>query len=267
MAVDAPPGRGGVVSTRDIYAFDPLPDTLVDNRDLVLGLQGNLWTEHIRTEERVAYMTWPRAAAIAELGWSTPANRDWGTFEMRLKVHQTRLRNLGIHTGEYVATAVNVDSNRREDRELELCSNVIVLALEDDAPLQGERESFLVAINNPCWIWRNADLTSVQSFSAAVGQLPFNFEIGDDINHVVVEKPETADGELNVRLGSCDGPLIGKLPLAPAVDNPAVTVLHGSKLLMDDKIPVHSDLCFSFTRPGIEPMWVIDWVQVNRSDG
>jgi len=33
----------------------------------VLGLQANLWTEHVRTEERAAYMTWPRAAALAEV--------------------------------------------------------------------------------------------------------------------------------------------------------------------------------------------------------
>ena len=54
-AADEPPGRGGVIATRDIYAFDPLPESLGDNRKFVLGLQGNVWTEHIRTEARVSY--------------------------------------------------------------------------------------------------------------------------------------------------------------------------------------------------------------------
>jgi hexosaminidase len=50
------------------------------------------------------------------------------------------------------------------------------LAIEDDAPLEGERESYLFDIMNPCWIWRDADLTSLNTISAAVGQLPFNLK-------------------------------------------------------------------------------------------
>ena len=63
-----------------------------------------------------------------------------------------------------------------------MCGNAIVLALEDDAPLHDERESFLVDIKNPCWIWKDASLGSLQAITAAVGQLPFNFEIGESIH-------------------------------------------------------------------------------------
>jgi len=265
LAVDAPPGRGGVTSTRDIYEFNPLPNTLGDKKGLVLGLQGNLWTEHIRTPDRVEYMTWPRASAIAELGWSAPERRDWEVFATSLSTNLSRLKALGINVGGDHIAADPQSPFRREDRELELCSNAIALALEDDAPLQGERESYLFDIMNPCWIWRDADLKSVQSISAAVGQLPFNFEIGDDINGVVVEKPESADGELNVRLGKCDGPVIASLPLTPAVGNQAVTVLAGAPLMMSDALPERADLCFSFTRLAIDPMWAIDWVQLDQA--
>lgn len=37
------------------------------NMPHVMGLQGNLWTEHIRTEERLFYMAFPRAEVLAEL--------------------------------------------------------------------------------------------------------------------------------------------------------------------------------------------------------
>jgi len=264
MLADAPPGRGGVITTRDIYEFDPLPDTLGDNKHLVLGLQANVWTEHIRTEERVAYMTWPRAAAIAELGWSTAEQHQWDSFERRLPLSVARLEAMGVTVGSEQIT-IGADPNRREDRELELCSNGIVLALEDDAPLQGERESFLVDISNPCWIWRDADLASVHSFTAAVGQLPFNFEIGDDIKGVVVNTPSTTHGELNIRLGQCDGPVIASLPLAPAIESQAVTVLPSTPPAAGNKLPARGDLCFSFSRNAIEPIWVIDWVQLNRT--
>lgn len=264
-AADAPPGRGGVITVRDIYAYNPLPASLGDKRRLVLGLQGNLWTEHVRTEEQVAYMTYPRATAIAELGWSAAAQRQWDAFEKRLQVHMSRLKNLGIAVGDHNTKPVAFNTSRREDRELELCSNAIVLALEDDAPLQGERESFLLDIMNPCWIWRDAELVSARSVSAAVGQLPFNFEIGDEIKEVVVNPANTPHGELNVRLGQCDGPVIATLPLAPAVENQAVTELPRAALLPVDGLPARSDLCFSFSRHGIDPMWVIDWVQLNRA--
>jgi hexosaminidase len=271
-AADAPPGRGGVITVRDIYEFNPLPDSLVDHHELVLGLQGNLWTEHIRTEKRVAYMTWPRAAAIAELGWSAASRRGWDGFAERMPSLMQRLKSLGVPAandrqalyGRGSDKLTPPPGDRREDRELELCGNAIVLALEDDAPLQGERESFLVDINNPCWIWKDANLQGLESINAAVGQLPFNFEIGKSIEGVVVETPNSEHGELRVRLGSCDGPIIAEASLAPAVSNPAVTRLPGAPVHLPDEAGLAADLCFSFTREGVEPMWVIDWIELAR---
>ena len=37
------------------------------NLTLVLGIQGNLWTEHVRTTAYADRMFWPRGAALAEL--------------------------------------------------------------------------------------------------------------------------------------------------------------------------------------------------------
>jgi hexosaminidase len=271
-ASNAPPGRGGVITMRDLYEFDPLPESLGENRDLVLGLQGNLWTEHVRTEQRVAYMTWPRAAAIAELGWSADSRRGWDGFASRLPVHMQRLQGLGIPAardrqalyGKGSEVPAPPPGNRREDRELELCGNAIVLALEDDAPLKGERESFLVDIQNPCWIWKDASLESLLAISASVGQLPFNFEIGKAIDNVVIEPPHSEHGELRVRLGACDGPVIAEAPLAPAAGNPETTPLPAAAVSFPDDPGETADLCFSFTRGGVEPIWVIDWVELVR---
>ena len=268
-AADGPPGRGGIITARDIYEFDLLPDTLRDDREFLLGVQGNLWTEHVRTEERVTYMSYPRAVAIAELGWSSQQSRSWDSFAARLETHGQRLGTLGIDipltlldsAGDHGRSA---GDGRIEDRELDLCGDSIVLALEDDAPLKGERESFLVDIMNPCWILREADLSEVPSIKAAVGQLPFNFEIGEMIDEVVVEQPDTREGELRVRLGDCDGPIVATLPLAPAVGRNAVTELPGERLVVPEDAGDTGDLCFSFTRHDVEPIWVIDWVQVVR---
>lgn len=273
-AADAPPGRGGVITEQDIYSFDPLPDPLSDRQHFVLGLQANVWTEHIRTEERVAYMTWPRAAAVAELAWSRHEVRDWQDFSERLSLHLPRLRQLGIavtdedlaSSGAMVAAMPGVV--HLEDRELDLCSNAIVLALEDDAPLDGERNSYLLDIMDPCWIARDVELRVGLMVRASVGQLPFNFEIGDAIQQVVLSPPATPWGELNVRLGACDGPLLAALSLEPAHASEAATALPPVELnYPDGEVPATSTLCFRFSRAHIEPMWALDWIEFGSGFG
>jgi hexosaminidase len=262
-APGTPPGRGGIVTTEDIYEFDITPDSLKENRDFLLGLQANVWTEHIRTEDRVVYMSFPRILAIAELGWSAPRNRSWASFAERLERHGGRLDALGIRSRGPAAREPHVPRTARlTSRELELCSNAIVLALEDDAPLEGHRESFLVDIMNPCWILEDVDLSVAESVAASVGQLPFNFEIGDMIDDVVVESPDSGDGELRVRLGSCNGPVVASLPLVPAFGKHGVTELPAARLELPEGASDSRDLCFSFTRHGVEPMWVVNWVEV-----
>ncbi|HEV7714679.1 MAG TPA: beta-N-acetylhexosaminidase, partial [Steroidobacteraceae bacterium] len=58
-----PPGRLRVISLEDVYRFEPRDPTLTAaERAHLLGVQANLWTEHIRTEDRLEWMALPRAA-------------------------------------------------------------------------------------------------------------------------------------------------------------------------------------------------------------
>jgi hexosaminidase len=93
--------------------------------------------------------------------------------------------------------------------------------------------------------------------SADVGDLPFNFALGDD-PLPVLRKPRTADGELEVRLDRCDGPLLASLPLRPAVSNTAITRL---KANLPPTAGMH-DLCFTFARLSLDPLWALDAVQL-----
>jgi hexosaminidase len=256
-----PPGRGQVETLADVYHFDPLPGPLSGEQQRVLGLQANLWTEHVRTEERAAYMTWPRAAAVAEVGWSPAARLDWPDFLQRLPAEFARLRLLGIHYSDDVFAPPRTvgPSERHMSQDLKTCTEKLVLSLEDDAPIEGERAVFLIDIMNPCWILPGVDLSHAATLTAAVGQVPFNFQIGKDIEAIRLKPPRTAAGELEVRLDTCEGEPIAVLPLAPAADNDAVTVLPA--------VPLSSsrgphDLCFTFTQRTLDPMWGIDWVQL-----
>src|SRR5262249_36512477 len=154
------------------------PSLAPDQRHHILGVQANIWTEHIRTEQRVEYMTFPRAAAVAEVGWSAAGTLNWNDFRARLADQMKRYRSLGMHPfdAQDVAAAAAAAAQtplKRSSFQLNTCAKDILLALEDDAPLSGERATFFLDIMNPCWIFPAADLSRVTGVQAAVGQLPF----------------------------------------------------------------------------------------------
>ncbi|HUL47737.1 MAG TPA: family 20 glycosylhydrolase, partial [Steroidobacteraceae bacterium] len=260
---DEPPGRGTVISLEDVYRFDPLPGALAHDRSHVLGVQANLWTEHVRTEADASYMTWPRAAALAEVGWSPHERLDWNGFRERLATEFDRYRALGVRYSEDVfAPPRSVGTYERHfSQDLRTCSDKLVLNLEDDAPLAGPRAVFLVDIMNPCWMLPAADLTQAASITAAVGQVPFNFQIGKDREAIHFNPPRTVAGELEVRLDRCDGAPVAVLPLAPAAGNDAVTVLPAAALPRQSG--THS-LCLRFAQRTLDPLWTIDWVQLSQ---
>jgi hexosaminidase len=94
-AADEPPGRGELVDWRRLYALETAPATLTPSeRRHILGLQTNLFTEHVRTTAYADRMIWPRAAVGAELGWSS-GPRDWPGFAPRLVADMRRWSRLG----------------------------------------------------------------------------------------------------------------------------------------------------------------------------
>jgi len=151
---------------------------------------------------------------------------------------------------------------RRTSHELELCSNAIALAIEDDAPLNGRRAVFSVDIANPCWIYRGVALDDVRSVLAAVGQIPFNFQIGDEVKKIHFATPTTREGELEIRLDTCEGSVLARLPLAPAVASQGVSAL--PRAAMAPTAGRH-DVCLRFAQPALEPLWVLDSVRFDEA--
>jgi hexosaminidase len=255
-AANTQPGRGRVISLEDVYKFDPMPASLAaGNRQHILGLQANIWTEHMRTVERVEYMTFPRAAAVAEVGWSAAGSRSWDGFQSRLPAQMHRYEMVGIEPH----AASSQPHTGLTSQELKSCTDKVVLSLEDDAPLNGTRAVFRVDIMNPCWIYPAADLSTGKSLLAAVGQVPFNFQLGADIHGIGLNPPRTASGELEVRVDGCLGEPVATLSLQPALANNAVTVLPAAKI---GRREGRHDLCLKFTQRSLDPMWVIDRVRL-----
>jgi hexosaminidase len=95
------------------------------------------------------------------------------------------------------------------------------------------------------------------TITATVGQIPFNFQIGKDAAAIPLPQPRTPAGELEVRVGSCDGAPALSIPLATAAANEALTTLPATPLAAQGG---RKDLCFTFTRARLDPMWVLDSV-------
>ena len=80
---------GGRVTLRTVYDMETEPSGLTAaQRKLILGAQGNVWTEFIQTPDHVEYMVFPRMCALAEVVWSDPDRRDWESFMARLRPHR-----------------------------------------------------------------------------------------------------------------------------------------------------------------------------------
>ncbi|MDB4902783.1 MAG: exo 3 [Mucilaginibacter sp.] len=80
---------GGYDPLSKIYSYNPVPAVLTsDQQKYVLGVQANLWTEYIPTENKAEYMTFPRLMALSEVAWSPLANKNYTDFaDTRLPAH------------------------------------------------------------------------------------------------------------------------------------------------------------------------------------
>ncbi len=97
-AEQEPLAIGGYLPLSKVYSYNPIPEELTaDEAKYVVGVQGNIWTEYMPDSDYVEYMAYPRACAIAEVGWLECHQRNFEDFASRLKVHFQRLDLLGVN--------------------------------------------------------------------------------------------------------------------------------------------------------------------------
>ena len=55
----------------EIYNYEPIPDELDESlHKYIIGAQGNVWTEYMKTSDHVEYMVFPRIFALSEVVWA-----------------------------------------------------------------------------------------------------------------------------------------------------------------------------------------------------
>lgn len=76
---------GGNVPVEKVYGFDPCAKELSpEARAHVLGVQANLWTEYIPYEKLIQYQVLPRMAALSEVQWMQPEQKNFEAFKQRV---------------------------------------------------------------------------------------------------------------------------------------------------------------------------------------
>nr|MBA2688717.1 family 20 glycosylhydrolase [Gemmatimonadaceae bacterium] len=87
----------GLVEVKTAYDWDPA--TFIQNvgEASILGVEGPLWSETLVKSEDYERMAFPRLLAVAEVGWSPSAARNWNSFSTRLAAHGARMSALGLN--------------------------------------------------------------------------------------------------------------------------------------------------------------------------
>ncbi|MBW3656975.1 MAG: family 20 glycosylhydrolase, partial [Gemmatimonadetes bacterium] len=87
----------GFVEVRDAYGWDPasfLPGVTEAN---VIGVEAPMWSETVKNLTAVQFLAFPRLPAIAEIGWSPAAAKDWESFRVRLAAQAPRWEMMGVN--------------------------------------------------------------------------------------------------------------------------------------------------------------------------
>ncbi|MCH2196045.1 family 20 glycosylhydrolase [Kordia sp.] len=118
---DEPLAIGGYLPLKKVYNFKPIPKELrPEEAKLVLGAQGNVWTEYIPTAKKVEYMAFPRTIAMAEVNWSNPYRRDYQDFAYRLSHYHKRLDAMNVNYANHLYEIEGVIAKRNNQMVFDL---------------------------------------------------------------------------------------------------------------------------------------------------
>lgn len=104
---------GGFLPLAKVYSYSPIPSELSEEESQhVLGVQANLWTEYIPTNNKLEYFLFPRAFALAEVAWKRKESKDYQSFI--LERLPERLRQLEEDNVFFRIPEANVEFSKDE---------------------------------------------------------------------------------------------------------------------------------------------------------
>jgi len=129
---DEPLAIGGFTSLEKVYSFEPTPSALTPKEaQHVIGAQANVWTEYMKTPEKVEYMIFPRMMALAEVVWSPKEKRNFKNFVVRLEPQLVQYKNAANHLFD-VKAKINSDNGVYVQLSTDSPSPIIRYSLDGD---------------------------------------------------------------------------------------------------------------------------------------
>ena len=87
---------GGYLPLSKVYSMEPVPDGLTkEEAKYIMGAQCNLWTEYVLSPDHAEFMLLPRLAAMSEVQWLQPEEKNYEQFLTRLASLEQCYRRLG----------------------------------------------------------------------------------------------------------------------------------------------------------------------------
>ncbi len=83
----------------------------------ILGIEAPLWSETISDIGELEYLAFPRAIGYSELSWSTPENRDWENYKIRLANQAPFLDRMNVKY--YPSPLIDWEKSKYSYKEIE----------------------------------------------------------------------------------------------------------------------------------------------------
>jgi hexosaminidase len=148
----------------------------------------------------------------------------------------------------------------RDGSELASCSNLPATRLDGNQPAQGRKPVYKVSVGDMCWLWRRVPLENIEKVNLSVGRVAWRF--GDDAKGAVVRPKASLAGEFEIHADSCTGPLLARLPLAPAVRGDGQSELNAR--VSTSQLNDARDLCIFTTGDPRDGQWVLARVAFSK---
>ncbi len=85
------------------YSYNPLSEELTpEQQKFIWGVQGNLWTEYIKTPEYAEYMALPRMTAISEVAWTPEKSKNFNDFKNRITSIRKILDQMNVNYAKHI---------------------------------------------------------------------------------------------------------------------------------------------------------------------
>ena len=110
---------GGYLPVERVYSYEPFEGMAPGTEDHILGVQANLWTEYVTSEEFLEYMLLPRMCALSEVQWCNADRKDYTRFDASLDHTFQMLDVMGYTYAKHVRGIVGLPGNEQPARSEE----------------------------------------------------------------------------------------------------------------------------------------------------